>query len=129
MSRDLDTLDEAVDAQDEGETLGDPLRVAQNTSDLRLRHEPLRTVDLGRFAMWARQSAIDARAADEGAVAGDVTSLELLWARLKDEAPRAEAAAVRADLREAREAADRKDMTVAGQPAPSLVEGIAEVTR
>jgi DNA-binding response OmpR family regulator len=40
-----------------------------------------------------------------------------------------EAAAGTAGLREAREAADRKDMTVAGQLAPSLVEGIAEVTR
>ncbi|WP_128428253.1 hypothetical protein [Streptomyces cyaneus] len=125
MSRDLDTLDEAVAAKDDEEALGAALRVAQNTSDLRLRHEPVRTVDLDRFALWARQLGIDAGAGDEGAVAGDVTSLELVWERLKDEAPRAEAAAVTADLREAREAADRKDVTAAGQLAPSLAEEIA----
>ncbi|MDF3147227.1 MULTISPECIES: hypothetical protein [unclassified Streptomyces] len=129
MTRDLDTLDEAASAKDEEKMQGAALRVAQNTSDLRLRHEPVRTVDLDRFDLWARQLGIDARAGDEGAVAGDVTSLELVWERLKGEAPRAEAAAVTADLRAAREAADRKDMTAAGQLAPSLVEEIAALTR
>ncbi|WP_405582146.1 hypothetical protein [Streptomyces sp. NBC_01092] len=127
MTRDLGALAQAVGAGDEEETLGAALRVAQNTSDLRLRYEPVRTVDLDRFDMWARQLGIDAEAGAEGAVAGDVTSLELAWERLKDDVAEADAAAVTADLREAREAADRKDMEAAGQVAPSLVEDIAEV--
>lgn len=125
MTRDLDALGEAVGAKDEEETLGAALRVAQNTSDLRLRHEPVRTVDAARFALWARQLGIDAAAGAEGAVAGDVTSLELVWERLKGEVPKAGAAAVTADLREAREAADRGDMGVAERVAPDLAEAIA----
>jgi hypothetical protein len=129
MNRDLDTLDEAVAAKDEEETLGAALRTAQNASDLRLRYAPLTAVDADRFAMWARQLGIDAQAGAEGAVAGDVTSLELVWERLRDDVPEAEAAAVTADLRAAREAADRKDLVQAGQLAPSLEEDIAGVTR
>ncbi|MGI5375188.1 hypothetical protein ACQEV2_13250 [Streptomyces sp. CA-251387] len=127
MTRDLDTLDEAVGAKDEEETLGSALRVAQNTSDLRLRYEPVRTVDVTRFDMWARQLGIDAAAGAEGAVAGDVTSLELVWERLKAEVPEARAAAVTADLREAREAADRGDMAAAERVAQGLAEAIAGV--
>ncbi|MFI7410220.1 hypothetical protein ACIBU0_16300 [Streptomyces sp. NPDC049627] len=125
MTRDLDMLDEAVAAKDEGETLGAALRVAQNTSDLRLRHEPVRTADVARLALWARQLGIDAAAGAEGAVAGDVTSLELVWERLKDQVPKDGAAAVTADLREAREAADRGDTAAAQQVAPDLAEAVA----
>ncbi|MFE6171948.1 hypothetical protein [Streptomyces sp. NPDC056464] len=127
MTRDLDTLGEAVGARDEEETVDAALRVAQNASDLRLRYEPVRTVDLERFGMWARQLGIDAAAGAEGAVAGDVTGLELLWERLKGGTPGAEAAAVAADLRAAREAADRKDTGQAGQLAPGLREDIARI--
>lgn len=127
MTRDIDALDKAVGGKDEEETLGAALRVAQNTSDLRLRYEPVRTVDLDRFDMWARQLGIDAQAGAEGAVAGDVTGLELVWERLKDDVAGHEAAAVTADLREAREAADGKDMERAGQVAASLQEDIANV--
>ncbi|MGC9538574.1 hypothetical protein [Streptomyces sp. UG1] len=126
MTRDLDTLDEAVAATGEEETLGAALRVAQNTSDLRLRHEPLPVVDLDRFDMWARQLGIDAAAGAEGAVAGDVTALELVWERLRDGS--AASAEVTAGLREAREAADRKDMERAERLAPGLRENIAKVT-
>lgn len=122
MTRDVDTLDEAVGAKDEEETADAALRVAQNTSDLRLRYEPVRTVDLHRFGLWARQLGIDAEAGAEGAVAGDVTGLELVWERLKDRVPEAAAAAVTADLRAAREAADRGDMAAAARLAPSLVK-------
>ncbi|MFC5219766.1 hypothetical protein [Streptomyces coerulescens] len=125
MTRDLDTLAEAVGAGEQAEAHGAALRVAQNTTDLRLRYEPVRTVDLERFDMWARQLGIDAAARDEGAVAGDVTSLELAWERLRDDS--AASAAVTADLREARDAADQKDAAVAGQVAPQLTEDIAKV--
>lgn len=124
MTRDLGTLAEAVGAKDKEETLGAALRVAQNSSDLQLRYEPVRTVDQDRFALWARQLGIDAAAGDEGAVAGDVTSIELVWERLKGDVAKAEAAAITADLREAREAADRKDMAGAAGVAPQLVADV-----
>ncbi|MEU8751573.1 hypothetical protein AB0C88_13885 [Streptomyces chartreusis] len=129
MTRDLDSLDEAVIAKDGQETLAAALRVAQNTSDLRLRYEPVRTVDLDRFALWARQLGIDASAGDEGAVAGDVTSLELVWERLKDGTGGAVAAAVTTDLDAARAAADRKDLAKAAELAPGLAEHLAQPTR
>lgn len=129
MTRDLDSLDEAVTAKDGHETLAAALRVAQNTSDLRLRYEPVRTVDLDRFALWARQLGIDASAGDEGAVAGDVTSLELVWERLKDDAGGAVAATVTTDLNAARVAADRKDLAKAEELAPGLAEHLAQATR
>ncbi|MFD5846375.1 hypothetical protein [Streptomyces chartreusis] len=129
MTRDLDSLDEAVTAKDGQETLAAALRVAQNTSDLRLRYEPVRTVDLDRFALWARQLGIDASAGDEGAVAGDVTSLELVWERLKDGTGGAVAAAVTTDLDAARAAADRKDLAKAAELAPGLAEHLAQPTR
>ncbi|WP_432190784.1 hypothetical protein [Streptomyces sp. bgisy027] len=129
MTRDLDSLDEAVSAKDGQETPAAALRVAQNTSDLRLRYEPVRTVDLDRFALWARQLGIDASAGDAGAVAGDVTSLELVWERLKDDTGGAVAAAVTADLSAARAAADRKDLAKAGELAPGLAEHLTQTTR
>ncbi|MCL8013458.1 hypothetical protein [Streptomyces sp. AS02] len=127
MTCDLDALDEAVGAKDEEAIPDAALRVAQNTTDLRLRYEPVRAVDLDRFGMWARQLGIDAQAGAEGAVAGDVTGLELVWERLKDDVPEAAAAAVTADLREARQAADGRDMERAGQVAASLRENSANV--
>ncbi|MFE6944145.1 hypothetical protein [Streptomyces chartreusis] len=128
MTRDLDSLDEAVTAKDGQATLAAALRVAQNTSDLRLRYEPVRTVDLDRFALWARQLGIDASAGDEGAVAGDVTSLELVWERLKDDTGGVVAAAVTSDLNAARAAADRKDLAKAEELAPGLAEHLAQPT-
>lgn len=99
------------------------LRVAQDVTDLRLRYESVRDVDRERFALWARQLGIDAAAGDAGAVAGDVSSLELVWERSGGAG--SEAAALSADLKAARDAADRQDMGAAGEAAARLE---AEVT-
>lgn len=115
MTRDLDTWREAP--RDRAAAL----RVEQNTTDLRLRHEPVGTVDRERLGMWARQLGIDAHAGDKGAVAGDVTGLELV--RQRHDTP--ESAALTADLKKAREAADRKDTAGAGRNAQQLIEDIA----
>lgn len=118
MTRDLDALGSS-------DPEGAALRVMQNTTDLRLRYEPVRTVDLERFGMWARQLGIDAAAGDAGAVAGDVTSLELAWERLRDDS--AESGTVTAGLHAARDAADREDTAAAGRLAPRLSAAIAKV--
>ncbi|WAZ21538.1 hypothetical protein STRCI_002717 [Streptomyces cinnabarinus] len=113
---------EALTGEEPGEAA---LRVAQDVGDLRLRYESLRAVDLDRFDLWARQSGIDAEEGDAGAVAGDVTSMELTWQRLRDDS--AAARHVTATLTEAREAADRKDMGTAERLAAELSAAIAEV--
>ncbi|MEU6138845.1 hypothetical protein ABZ848_00610 [Streptomyces sp. NPDC047081] len=92
------------------------LRTEQNMTDLRLRYEPLATVDLARLTLWARQLEIDAKAGDAGSVAGDVTCLELIGQR--GDTPKS--AAFTADLKKAREAADRKDTGAAASSAREL---------
>ncbi|MFJ5773215.1 hypothetical protein [Streptomyces sp. NPDC093094] len=111
--------------RDLGALAGDPadrgaaLRAAQDVSDLRLRYEDVRVVDRDRMAMWARQLGVDARAGDAGAVAGDVTSLELVRQRLG-----CDDAAVLAGLAEARDAADREDMEAAAGAAGQLARDL-----
>ncbi|UIX34847.1 hypothetical protein [Streptomyces sp. GQFP] len=121
MNRDLDTLAKAP------ENRSAALRVAQNTTDLRLRYESVRTVDADRFALWARQLGIDAAAGDAGAVAGDVTALELAWERLREGTPAAAANTLTTDLAAARDAADREDVTKAGQLVPRLLADIGRI--
>ncbi|MGP4011103.1 hypothetical protein [Streptomyces sp. 4N124] len=117
MERDVDALAKAPADRAE------PLRIAQNMTDLRLRYEPVRTVDLDRLALWARQLGIDAAAGDTGAVAGDVTSLELVRQRLEGDTT-----ALTADVKEVRAAADRKDLAEVEQLVPQLTETIAELS-
>ncbi|MER5475123.1 hypothetical protein [Streptomyces sp. NPDC002685] len=115
MERDLDAWQKSP--QDRAAAL----RVEQNTTDLRLRYEPVQTVDRARLGMWARQLGIDAAVGDKGAVAGDVTGLELV--RQRHDTP--ESAAFSADLKTARDAADRKDAAAAGRIAQQLIEDVA----
>jgi len=121
MTRDLGTLTKAVVAKDTAKARGAALRVAQNTTDLRLRYEPVATVDRERLGLWARQLGIDAQAGDDGAVAGDVTCLELVRERVSAAAP---GSPVGDDLKKLREAADRKDTAEARRLAPELARDI-----
>ncbi|MFD9327088.1 hypothetical protein [Streptomyces sp. NPDC060065] len=120
MERDLVALDKAGDGE---QAVGPALRVAQNVTDLRLRYEPVPTVDLDRLALWTRQLTIDARAGNEGAVAGDVTGLELVWERVRHEAQ--DPVSVDTDLRKLRAAADGKDGAGIQSLAPELAQHIA----
>ncbi|MET7617647.1 hypothetical protein [Streptomyces sp. NPDC005408] len=125
MDRDLDTLTTAVKARDAKGVHGAVLRVAQNDLDLHLRYEPLATEEAARMSLWARQLTTDAASGDTGAVAGDVTSLELTWARAKHSTEAAKAAQIDAQLRELRDAADRKDTAAAAKAAPALQTALA----
>ncbi|MFF4252094.1 hypothetical protein ACFY1L_12880 [Streptomyces sp. NPDC001663] len=118
MTRDLDAWQKAP--RDRAAAL----RVEQNTTDLRLRYESVKTVDRERLGMWARQLGIDAGAGDEGSVAGDVTGLELVRQRLTG-TDTAKSAVITADLKKARDAADRKDTAEAGRLAGQLARDIA----
>ncbi|MEV0642023.1 hypothetical protein AB0I77_45305 [Streptomyces sp. NPDC050619] len=122
MERDLVALEKAGDG---AQAVAPALRVAQNVTDLRLRYEPVPTVDKDRLALWTRQLTIDTKAGNEGAVAGDVTALELAWERVRHEVP--DAAPVDTDLRKLREAADGEDLADIQRLAPELAEHIAEL--
>ncbi|MFI1654384.1 hypothetical protein ACH4ZU_05480 [Streptomyces sp. NPDC020472] len=124
MDRDLDSLAAAVKARDAALVRGAALRVAQNDLDLHLRHEPLATVEAARLALWARQTALDSAARDTGAVAGDATSLELTWDRVKHDTDPARAARIDAALKALREAADRKDVQAAHQATDRLASAL-----
>ncbi|MFE1437428.1 hypothetical protein [Streptomyces sp. NPDC058739] len=113
--RDLVALERAGAA---ARAVGPALRVAQDVTDLRLRYQSVPTVDRDRLALWTRQLAIDTDAGDEGAVAGDVTALELVWERLRHEAP--DAAAMDTCLRRLRAAADHEDLAEIRRLAPEL---------
>ncbi|MGR8006941.1 hypothetical protein [Streptomyces hypolithicus] len=118
MNRDVDALTAAVKARDAELTRGAALRVAQNDLDLHLRYEPLATVEADRMELWARQLKVDATAEDAGAVAGDVTGLELTWERVRHSTENGLAERISGQLRELRGAADRKDTAAAVRLEP-----------
>lgn len=120
MEHDLVALEKAGDG---AQAVGPALRVAQNVTDLRLRYESVPAVDRDRLALWTRQLTIDTKAGNEGAVAGDVTALELVWERVRHEAP--DAVSVDTDLRKLRAAADDEDLAEIQRLAPELAEHIA----
>ncbi|MEV4429706.1 hypothetical protein ACIGN6_00485 [Streptomyces sp. NPDC053792] len=124
MDRDLDSLTAAVKARDAALVRGAVLRVAQNDVDLHLRYEPLATVEAARMALWARQSTLDSAARDAGAIAGDVTSLELTWDRVQHDTAPARAARIDASLKALRDAADREDASVAQQATARLTSAL-----
>ncbi|MFD9499874.1 hypothetical protein [Streptomyces sp. NPDC060035] len=120
MNRDLDALTAAVKARDADLVRGAVLRVAQNDLDLHLRYEPLPIVEAARMTLWTQQLQLDSTAADTGAVAGDVTSLELTWDRVEPDTEPSKAARINAQLRELRSAADHKDTAAAAESALRL---------
>ncbi|MEN8652204.1 hypothetical protein ABCR94_16730 [Streptomyces sp. 21So2-11] len=125
MNRDLDSLAAAVKARDAELARGAVLRVAQNDLDLHLRYEPLATVEADRMDLWAKQLKVDAAAGDAGAVAGDVTSLELTWERVRQSTDAGKATQIDSTLRELRGAADRKDTGTAAKSVPRLQAALA----
>lgn len=125
MTRDLDALASAAQSRDTQRARSAALRVAQNELDLHLRYEPLAVVEAARMDLWARQVHLDAAANDPGAVAGDVTCLELTWERVRPALAPAKAAEADTHLRELRSAADRKDTAAAAQAATRLQATLA----
>jgi hypothetical protein len=127
MSRDIDALAEAVAAREPVDAHQAALRVAQNNLDLRLRHRPVVEVDLARLQLWARQLLVDAAANDPGAVAGDATTLELVWQRVRHTVDPATAARVRAQLADLQAVARNKDIGAAAKAIPALLAALATI--
>jgi hypothetical protein len=79
MSRAVERLDGAVAARDRIAAARAAIDVSSSTLDLELRHRSPTEIDRARLGLWARQLAVDARAADTARVRGDIATLE--WIR------------------------------------------------
>lgn len=107
------------------------VKVAQASLDLQLQYRSPTEIDLARFGLWTRQLVVDSSSdePDPGHIAGDVTTLELVWDRIAhtlDDTTRSEIETQLADLRTA---ADTENTTTAAEAAPRLVETIATINR
>jgi hypothetical protein len=121
----LDGLAGAVDARDQRRARQAALRVEQAALDLQLRHRPPAAVDLDRLDLWARQLLVDSAARDQGAVAGDVATLQVIWDRSGHAADPAAARRVTAGLRALRGAADDEDLAKAAAAVPALRDAVS----
>jgi hypothetical protein len=72
--------------------------VARASLDLQLRHRTVVEVDLALLDLWARQLLIDIAAGDQGAILGDITTIQWIRDRLAGEVSDAELARVDARL-------------------------------
>ncbi|MFI7066052.1 hypothetical protein ACIBL3_34000 [Kribbella sp. NPDC050124] len=120
MSRDVAALGRAIAAADSGATRDAALRVAQNELDLRMRYQSLPTIERNRFGLWLRQVAVDAKADDHAAVAGDVASLSWTWHRVRPTVDPAVAGRVEARLAAAQAAAARQQPAAAAAIAATI---------
>jgi hypothetical protein len=81
MSAGLVYLVAAVDAHQSAESRQAAIDVARAGLDFELRHRPVTKVDLDRFGLWVRQAQVDATAREQGALTGDVATLEWVFDR------------------------------------------------
>jgi hypothetical protein len=117
----------AVDDRNREGARNAALDVGMAALDLELQYRPPAEVDLGRFAVWANQLAVDSASdeADPGQVAGDVSSLEWIWDRIAHRLDQADVDAIGSQLEELRVAADAEDTDAAAEAAPRFVESVA----
>jgi len=122
-----DALMPAVDDRNREGARNAALDVEMAALDLELQYRPPAEVDLGRFAVWADQLAVDSASdeADPGQVAGDVSSLEWIWDRIAHRFDQPDADAIGSQLEELRAAADDEDTAAAAAAAPQFVESVA----
>ncbi len=121
----LQSLSDDVDASQRAEVRHTAVEVGQATLDVLLIHRPPTEVDLGRVAAWATQVGVDAAIQDQGAVAGDVASIETTWMRVSKATDRSTARRVDRLLMRLRSAADHADFVAASRLADKL-RGVLE---
>ena len=121
----LQSLSDDVDAGRLPDVRSPAVEVTQATLDVLLRHRPPVEIDLGRVHAWATQLGVDAAAQDQGAVAGDVASIETTWTRVRSATDRL--IAKRADrlLVRLHAAVDQSDFAAAARIAGKL-QGVVE---
>jgi hypothetical protein len=120
MARDIRTLGKAIADRQPGPARQAALRVAQNDLDLRLKYLPLTTIERARFDLWIRQIAVDADLGDQGAVAGDASTLKWTWDRVRPTVSPSVALLVDRRLKAVQAAADREDLHSAARTAAAI---------
>jgi hypothetical protein len=126
MTAAMDALAEAAATRHPARARQAALDAEQAALDLQLRHRPPARVDLDRLDLWARRLLVDAAAGDEGAVAGDATTLQVLWDRSGHAADPAAAHRVTARLQALRAAAKRSPERAAAA-VPALRAALARL--
>jgi hypothetical protein len=125
MGRALNRLAAAVARRDPRQSQLAAVDVAQNALDLQLRHRPPTEIDRGRFELWARQLAVDARADDATGVRGDLATLEWVRDRFVHTLARADAVRLDRHLLELRSKVDDDDLPGAAAEAARLRKTLA----
>jgi hypothetical protein len=120
LSEALQSLSDDVDAGQRAAVRLTAVEVGQATLDVLLIHRPPTEIDLGRVAAWATQVGVDAAVQDQGAVAGDVASIETTWMRVASATDRSTARRVDRLLMRLRSAADHADFAAASRLADKL---------
>jgi hypothetical protein len=105
------------------------VKVAQASVDLQLQYRSPAEIDLARFDLWARQLVVDgsSKEPDPGHIAGDVTTLELIWDRIAHTLDDTAASDIEAQLADLRAAADTEDLVAATNAAPRLVDTVSSL--
>lgn len=78
-------------------------------------------------SMSARQLLVDAAVSKPEAIAGDVATLETIWARSRHTVDASGAAGIDARLGALRAAAERDDASAAARAVPAFMEALAHV--
>jgi hypothetical protein len=119
-----DALRPAVDAHNPEGARDAALDVQMAALDMQLQYRPPADIDLGRFGVWASQLLVDTASdePDPGNIAGDVTSLEWILARIAHTLDDTDVADIEAQLADLRTAADDEDMTATADAIPRLVD-------
>jgi hypothetical protein len=76
-------LSDAVTGRDANSAHQAVIDVGRLTLDVQLLYRPVPEVDLARFGLWASQLQLDAEEADDGAVNGDLFSLDYVRERIR----------------------------------------------
>jgi hypothetical protein len=121
VDRDLESLRAAISARKQAQAHEAALRVAQDGLDLRLRYEPVATVDLARLELWGRQLVIDSADANSGAVLGDATTLGWTMDRVRHTLDAAAAPKLDDLIANIRKAAEQKDFGSTSSGAAQLL--------
>jgi hypothetical protein len=105
------------------------VKVAQASLDLQLQYRSPAEIDFARFGLWARQLVVDSssKEPDPGHIAGDVTTLELIWDRIAHTLDDPAVSDIESQLADLRAAADTEDVVAATDAAPRLVETAASL--
>ena len=102
------------------------INVARASLDLQLRHQAVADVDLALLDLWGRQLLIDVAAGDQGAILGDITTIQWIRDRLTGAVSGAALSRVDARLGELKAAGQRGELARAVAAATRLRSTMAQ---